>query len=46
MAAAALKQQFDLAMQAYDAMQIAHRAFLQLTRVRGQHPAAAGVAGA
>ena len=36
MAAAALKQQFDLAMQAYDAMQTAHRAFLQLTRVRGQ----------
>jgi len=39
MATAALKQQFDLAMQAYDAMQSAHRGFLQLTRVRGQlHP--------
>ena len=33
-AAAALQQQFDLAMQAYDAMQIAHRGFLQLASAR------------
>ena len=36
MPVAALKQQFDLAMRVYDAMQVAHRAFLQLTRARGQ----------
>jgi hypothetical protein len=36
MAAPALKAQFDLAMKAYGAMQVAHRTFLQLTRVRGQ----------
>ncbi|HKW00801.1 MAG TPA: hypothetical protein VJN96_13330 [Vicinamibacterales bacterium] len=33
---AALQQQFDLAMKAYDAMQIAHRGFLQLARTRTQ----------
>jgi hypothetical protein len=31
---AAQRRQFDLAMKVYDAMQIAHRAFLQLARVR------------
>jgi len=35
-AADALRQQFDLSMKAYDAVQVAHRGFLQLARLRAQ----------
>lgn len=36
MAADALREQFEIAMKAYEAMQVAHRGFLQLARARAQ----------